>query len=156
MAEEGGAQPAILPPPFWTSLSQVPLKVFAHFCHCLVLAQAAAPAQGQAQPAADANAPLRLLGWLVITAILFYFIMLRPQKQKEQALRDKVGALKENDRVVTVGGIHGVVTNVQRDTERVTIRVDEATGTKLRVNLSAIARVVTGDDEENTTSGNKS
>ena len=39
--------------------------------------------------------------------------------------------LKENDRVVTIGGIYGVVTNVQRDAERVTIRVDEATGTKL-------------------------
>ena len=131
--------------------------MFFHFCHCVVLAQVeAAPAQGQAQPAADSNAPLRLLGWLLITAILFYFIMLRPQKQKEQALRNKVSALKENDRVVTIGGIHGVVTNVQRDVERVTIRVDEATGTKLRVNLSAIARVVTGDDEENTTSGNKS
>jgi preprotein translocase subunit YajC len=157
MAEDRGAQPAILPPQFRPSLSKVPAQVFAHFCHYLVLAQAAAaPAQGQAQPAADANAPLRLLGWLLITAILFYFIMLRPQKQKEQAIREKVKALKENDRVVTVGGIHGVVTNVQRDVERVTIRVDEATGTKLRVNMSAIARVVTGDEDENTTSGNKS
>lgn len=131
--------------------------MFAHICHCLLAAAADAPAApNPAQPAADANAPLRLLGWLLITAILFYFIMLRPQKQKEQAIRDKVNALKENDRVVTIGGIHGVVTNVQRDVERVTIRVDEATGTKLRVNMSAIARVVTGDEEENTTSGNKS
>ena len=40
--------------------------------------------------------------------------------------------LKENDRVVTIGGIYGVVTNVQRDAERVTIRVDESTGTKLQ------------------------
>lgn len=132
-------------------------QVFAHFCHYLILAAAEAPpAADPAQPAADANAPLRLLGWLLITAILFYFIMLRPQKQKEQAIRDKVNSMKENDRVVTIGGVHGVVTNVQRDVERVTIRVDEATGTKLRVNMSAIARVVTGDEEESTTSGNKS
>ncbi len=111
---------------------------------------------GPAQPAADANAPLRLLGWLAITAILFYFIMLRPQKQKERALRDKVGSLKENDRVVTIGGIYGVVTNVQRDAERVTIRVDEATGTKLRVSMSAVARVLTGEDEDGATPGTKS
>ena len=80
--------------------------------------------------------------------VLFYFMMIRPQKQKEQELRDMVRNLKENDRVVTIGGIHGVVTNVQRDAERVTIRVDESTGTKLRVNMSAIARVVTGEDQE--------
>ena len=83
-------------------------------------------------------------------------MMIRPQKKKEQELRDKVNSLKENDRVVTIGGIYGVVTNVQRDAERVTIRVDEATGTKLRVNMSAIARVLTGDDEESGASGNKS
>jgi hypothetical protein len=34
--------------------------------------------------------------------------------------------------------------------------VDESTGTKLRVNMSAIARVVTGDEESAATSGNKS
>lgn len=122
-----------------------------------MLAAAEAPAApNPGQPVADPNGPLRLLGWLAITAILFYFIMLRPQKQKEQALRNKVNSLKENDRVVTIGGIHGVVTNVQRDQERVTIRVDEATGTKLRVNMSAVARVLTGDEDENPTSGNKS
>ena len=59
-----------------------------------------------------------------------------------------VADLKENDRVITIGGIHGVVTNVQRDAERVTIRVDESTGTKLRLNMSAIARVVTDDEPE--------
>ncbi len=84
---------------------------------------------------------------IAITGALFYFIMLRPQKKKEKEIRDRIGALKENERVVTIGGIHGVVTNVQRDQERVTIRVDEATGTKLRVNMSAIARVVTDEDE---------
>ncbi len=59
-----------------------------------------------------------------------------------------VANLKEKDRVVTIGGIHGVVTNVQRDRDEVTIRIDETTGTKLRVSASAIARVVT---EENKT-----
>jgi preprotein translocase subunit YajC len=58
--------------------------------------------------------------------------------------------LKEKDRVVTIGGIHGVVTNVQRERDEVTVRVDEATGTKIRVSASAIARVIT---DENKTEG---
>lgn len=88
--------------------------------------------------------------------LLGYFMLIRPQKQKEQEMRNLVQNLKENDRVVTIGGIHGVVTNVQRDVERVTIRVDESTGAKIRVNLSAIARVVTGDESEQAANTSKS
>ncbi len=58
--------------------------------------------------------------------------------------------------MVTIGGIHGVVTNVQRDAERVTLRVDDSTGTKLRVSASAIARVITDDDSNGASSGGKS
>jgi preprotein translocase subunit YajC len=118
--------------------------LFAFLPHLLVLAAD--------QPAAPQDNFLRLMMPLAIIMILFYFMMIRPQKRKEQELRQAVYNLKENDRVVTIGGIYGVVTNVQRDAERVTIRVDEATGTKLRVNMSAIARVVTGEDQESGTS----
>jgi preprotein translocase subunit YajC len=83
-----------------------------------------------------------MLPGLIAIMVFFYFLILRPQKNKEQALRDMVGNLKEKDRVVTIGGIHGVVTNVQRDRNEVTIRVDEATGTKVRVDSSAISRVI--------------
>ena len=96
------------------------------------------------------------MGSLAVIMVLFYFMLIRPQKRKEQELRAMVHNLKENDRVVTIGGIHGVVTNVQRDADRVTIRVDETTGTKLRVNMSAVARVITGEEQESGPSGNKS
>jgi preprotein translocase subunit YajC len=84
---------------------------------------------------------------LVIIFGLFYFLMIRPQKKKEEQFKQLVADLKESDHVITIGGIHGVVTNVQRDADRVTIRVDESTGAKIRVNASAIARVVTDDDK---------
>jgi preprotein translocase subunit YajC len=101
----------------------------------------------EAQPAAgDPNSLFRMMMPLIIIFALFYFLMLRPQKKKEDEFKKLVADLKESDHVVTIGGIHGVVTNVQRDADRVTIRVDESTGTKLRINTSAIARVVTDDD----------
>lgn len=83
-----------------------------------------------------------MLPGLIAIMVFFYFLILRPQKNKEQALRDMVGNLKEKDRVVTIGGIHGVVTNVLRERNEVTIRIDEATGTKVRVDSSAISRVI--------------
>lgn len=104
-----------------------------------------AQAEGAAQPGLSS-----MLLPLIAIMVFFYFLILKPQKNKEQTLRDMVANLKEKDRVVTIGGIHGVVTNVQRDRDEVTVRVDEATGTKIRVSASAIARVVT---DENKTDG---
>jgi preprotein translocase subunit YajC len=112
-------------------------------------------AQGQAAPA-DPNAFIKFMAPLAIIMVLFYFMLIRPQKRKEQDLRQMVHNLKDNDRVVTIGGIYGVVTNVQRDAERVTIRVDEGTGAKLRVNMSAIAQVLTSEGQESGSSGSKS
>ena len=109
----------------------------------------------QAQPAEDPNAFIKFMGPMLIIMVLFYFMLIRPQKRKEQELREMVRNVKENDRVVTIGGIYGVVTNVQRDADRLTIRVDESTGAKLKVNMSAIARVLTGDEQESGTSASK-
>lgn len=128
------------------------MEVTAFFRQSFLLAQAGA--EGQAD---DPYVLPRLLITFLPIMVLFYFLFIRPQKKKEQEMRDMVSNLKENDRVVTIGGIYGVVTNVQRDAERATIRVDEATGAKLRVNMSAIARVLTAEDQDSGGTGaNKS
>jgi preprotein translocase subunit YajC len=63
-----------------------------------------------------------------------------------------LGNMKKNDRIVTVGGIMGVVTNVDRDKNEVTIKVDESSGTKLRMTLGSIARVVVDDPSKQSSS----
>jgi preprotein translocase subunit YajC len=115
-------------------------QVIALLNHGLLLAEDAAPPQD--------NGIMRLLFPLVIISILFYFMMIRPQKKKDDDFKAMVANLKENDHIVTIGGIYGVVTNVQRDADRITIRVDESTGTKLRVGRSAIARVISDEEDE--------
>jgi len=125
------------------------IPVIVSICQSFLIfaADAAAPAEAPN----DISALLRVVGPIVMIMILFYFMMIRPQKQKDQDMKSLISNLKENDRVVTIGGIHGVVTNVQRDADRVTIRVDESTGTKIKINMSAIARVLTGDEQESPT-----
>jgi preprotein translocase subunit YajC len=124
--------------------------LFAFIFQSAIFAADAAPV------ADDPYAFLRFLAPMAVVMVLFYMMMIRPQKRKEQELRDQVNAIKENDRVVTIGGIYGVVTNVQRDAQRVTVRVDESTGTKLRFNMTAIARVLTAEEENGTTSNKTS
>jgi preprotein translocase subunit YajC len=115
-------------------------------------------AQDAQAPAQDTTAFLRSFLPLILIMVFFYFFMIRgPQKKKDEEFRKLLADLKENDHIVTIGGIHGVVTNVQRDADRVTIRVDESTGTKIRINTSAIARVVGDEDGSNgTVAGGKS
>jgi preprotein translocase subunit YajC len=89
----------------------------------------------------------------VIIFVLFYFLLIRPQRREQSRRQEMLGAVKKNDRVVTVGGIYGVVTNVHREADEITIKVDEATNTKLRVTLSSIGRVL--GDEPSTDSAAK-
>jgi preprotein translocase subunit YajC len=129
--------------------------VITYLYQSLLLAQDNAVAAPEAP--GESGAFMRLMLMLLAMMVLFYFIMFRPQKRKEEEARRMVQNLKDNDHVVTIGGIYGVVTNVQREAQRVTVRVDEATGTKLRISMSAIARVITDDDQEGTGSaGSKS
>lgn len=107
----------------------------------LLLAQdgAAAPA-APAEPGASPLLPLILP--IAAAIALYYFMIIRPERNKQTGHRSRLDALKKNDRVVTIGGIYGVVMNVQRDTDEVTLKIDEATNTKIKVTFGAIGRVL--------------
>jgi preprotein translocase subunit YajC len=83
---------------------------------------------------------------LALIMILGYFLLWAPEKRKRDALKKKLDNMKENDHVITTGGIHGMVTGIRRDQDMVTIRIDESTGTKIRVNRSSIAHVLLDDN----------
>ena len=90
---------------------------------------------------AQNSSQLLIAGPLILLA--FYLILIRPQQRKEQEQRGLLGGLKKDDRVVTIGGIYGVVTNVRREVDRITIKVDESNNTKIDVTVGAIARIIT-------------
>ncbi len=98
-------------------------------------------AQGQGQ---QGQWIISLLPFLAI-GLLFYWLLIRPQRQEQAKRQTMLSAVKRNDRVVTIGGIYGVVMNVQREADEITLKVDETTNTKLRVTISSIARVL-GDE----------
>jgi len=90
-----------------------------------------------------------LVPMLIIFAI-FYFLMIRPQRKKEQTRRDMLDEIEKGDKVVTIGGIHGQLVTVRE--KDVVVRVDDDKGVKLKLNRSAISRVikegVEAEDEE--------
>lgn len=84
----------------------------------------------------------------VLIAVLAYFLFVVPQRSKEKRFQQMLDGLKQHDRVVTTGGLHGVVTSVQKQEGLVTLRLDEATGAKVQVSLWAIDSVQGKDDKD--------
>jgi preprotein translocase subunit YajC len=111
--------------------------------------------EGEAPPAGGSI--LNMLLPFIVIGFLFYFLLIRPQKAEQSKRQALLAAVKKNDRVITIGGIYGVVTNVQKDADEVTVKIDESTNTKIRVSLGAIARIL-GDEpsSEQSPSNNKS
>lgn len=87
--------------------------------------------------------------------VLYYFLFIRPDRKKQVEQRSQLDSLKKNDRVLTIGGIYGVVMNVQRDADEVTLKIDETNNTKIRVTFGSIARIV-GDTPASKAGGGSS
>jgi len=91
---------------------------------------------------AQANAPQAptgsLIGMLPMFAmilLIFYFIVYRPQKKEQKKREELINSLKKGDKIVTAGGIHGVVAGIKETT--VIVKVDDEV--KLEVNKSSVS-----------------
>lgn len=98
-----------------------------------------APAPGGGAPGAGGS------GQLVTTFItfglviaIFYFLIIRPQNKKKKETQEMLSSIGKNDRVVTIGGIRGVVQSVKDDS--VVLKVDD--NTKMEFSKSAISNVL--------------
>jgi preprotein translocase subunit YajC len=94
-----------------------------------------------------------LMFWpLIAIVFLFWFLLLRPEQQRRKQHEAMLRALKKNDRVIAAGGIYGVVTDVDREADEVTIRVDETAKVKLRVTYGSVARVLVDKSSDESSS----
>ena len=89
-----------------------------------------------AQPAPPSAGGM-LIPMVAIFAIM-YFLIIRPQNRRQKELANRVSSLKTGDKVVTNGGIHGIVANVKEGT---TLILKIADNVKIEVDKAAIATV---------------
>lgn len=92
--------------------------------------------------------PLFLPAGLVL---MFYLLVLGPERRRQAEVAKKRAGLKKNDRVLTSGGIYGTVVSVAPDSDEIQLRVDETNNTKIRVTRSSIATVLTSGKEDSAT-----
>ncbi len=106
-----------------------------------ILGQTPATQPGQQPPAPNPLSSFLML--LVPMGLVWYFLILRPQSAQKRERQNMMSSIKKNDRVCTIGGIIGTVTNVKDD--EITLKVDESNNTKITFQRSAIARVIHSD-----------
>lgn len=96
------------------------------------LLQTAAPATGVAGGGFGMMLPL------ILIVLIMYFFMIRPQNKKQKETQKMIDALKKGDKVVTIGGIHGVISS----TKERTVIVKVQSGAEVEFNRTAIATVI--------------
>ena len=108
------------------------LSISSDITSTLPLAQAAA---GGAPPGGLLGNPLV---FMVLMFVMMYFVLIRPQRKKQQDHQKLVDSLSIGDQIIMNGGEHGIVTSVQ---ER-TVKVKVADNVKIEYDPSAVATVV--------------
>ena len=73
----------------------------------------------------------------VLIILIFYFLMIRPQKKRDKEAKAMLAAMKKGDKVVTIGGIHGTIVMVKDNT--VIIKVDDSA--RIEFSKNAISTV---------------
>ncbi len=75
---------------------------------------------------------------LLLMFAIFYFLLIRPQQKKSKQHRELLGALKKGDKVVSSGGLHGIVTGLTDDV----VTMEIAPKVRVKVSRGSISAVV--------------
>ena len=81
------------------------------------------------------NSGMMNIIFLLVIFVIFYFFMVRPQNKKRKELQNMRENLKKGQSIVTIGGIHGKISDVHEST--VNIIIDS--NTKIKVDKSSIS-----------------
>lgn len=77
----------------------------------------------------------------VVMVVVFWVVLIRPQQKRQKETANKIKALKKNDKVITIGGLHGSVTHVGEKTFSLRI----ADGVTVKFDKSSVAKVNSDD-----------
>ena len=88
------------------------------------------------------SAALQQLIFFALLIVVLYFLAIRPQRKRAQALVEVRTGLHPGSRVMTAGGMHGTVTEIDGDT----VLIEIAPGVPVRFTSAAVVRVLPDPD----------
>jgi preprotein translocase subunit YajC len=81
---------------------------------------------------------MAMMPMFLFMMVILYFLILRPQQKKQKDHQSMLGSMQKGDKIITIGGIHGVLIGVKDDIA--VIKISE--NTKIEINKSAVATVI--------------
>jgi preprotein translocase subunit YajC len=76
---------------------------------------------------------------LILVFVIFYFLIILPQRKRQRAVDAMLDNLKSGDRVVTSGGIYGTIVSVREDKRTVQLKISENPVIRVEVARTAIS-----------------
>ncbi len=110
----------------------------------IILAQAATATPEAAPEALPPQSPLSAVVPFILMAVIFYFLLIRPQQKRQKELNEMIAALKTGDTVVMNSGIHGIVSSIKENT----LMLKVADNVKIEFDKAAVARVIKSSSSE--------
>lgn len=77
---------------------------------------------------------------ILLMLLIFYFLLIRPQQKRQKQIKEMHDSLQKGDKIITIGGLHGVIDKVDED-----IIVINCNNTKLTFDRSSVREVVQDD-----------
>ena len=87
---------------------------------------------------------------MVLIVVAAWFLLYRPERERMRKQRELLNNVKKNDRVITASGIIGTVSSVDREQDRVVLKVDESSNAKITFTLASVNRVLADSGNERT------
>lgn len=99
------------------------------------------------QGAAGGSGIFGMLLPMVLIFVLFYFMIILPQRKRQKAIDEMLDNLKMGDRVVTSGGIHGSIVSIREDKRTVQLKISENPVVRIEIARNSIAGLQEGGEE---------
>lgn len=85
---------------------------------------------------------------LVLIFVVFWFMMIRPQRKKDKQVKEMLNNLKAGDRICTIGGIYGTITGIQDDTVKLSVGRDNTAMVVARWAIRSVEEVQIENDAQ--------
>ena len=87
---------------------------------------------------------------IVAMVAIFYFLLIRPQRKKDKAVKDMLNALKVGDRTCTIGGFYGTITHTNEKGDTITLKIGSLENTVVvaRWAIRSVENVKTENDSQ--------
>ncbi len=85
---------------------------------------------------------------LVLIFVVFWFMLIRPQRKKDKQVKEMLNNLKAGDRVCTIGGIYGTIVGIKDDTVTLSVGRDNLTMVIARWGIRSVEEVTIENDAQ--------